>query len=138
MRKLQDLLALIRDRIKTRYQTVRVTSVQMSEQLIAEIKAINPDRMPAVLIVYESALFSFENSVRETTLSLVLIDRFRADSDERALSLITAAEILLELFPPDGLALADGVSVIPADTAVASADLNYSIIAQRIIVRQGT
>ena len=47
MRKLNEIAADLRDLLGTKFQTVRISAMQNSGQLIQEIKAVNPENFPA-------------------------------------------------------------------------------------------
>ena len=92
--------------------------------------------LPGVLIVYESTMFSATNTIRDERLTLVLIDRFRANSDDRALQLFTALEQLLELFPPEGRMIEE-VFVRPEDVQASSPSADFAAVALGLIISQG-
>jgi len=100
------------------------------------LKAINPDKLPGVLIVFDNFAFTATSTVREIRVTLVLLDRFLAKSDDKALSLFQAAETLLSLFPPEGRDL-DGVFVRPEDCFAASPQADYAAMALGLIISQG-
>ena len=54
MRKLHEIAQDLREDLKTVFRTVRISSVQTSDQLLAELKSINPDNLPAAIVVFES------------------------------------------------------------------------------------
>lgn len=137
MRKLQEMFADLKAVLEEHFQTVRITAVQSYEQLLAELEAIHPDRLPGVLIVYKSSQFTEQNRVRESTAPLVLIDRFTAGSDEKALSAFQASEALLELFPATGLRL-QGVTYFPAAVEVVVVDENHVCFALSLTAKQGS
>ena len=135
MRRLDEIAADLKTALEREFHTVRITTVQTSEQFLSEIRAISPEKLPGVIIVYEQSLFTEENTVRESTVSLVLIDRFVAGSDEKALSVFKSSEKLLELFPPLGTVI-NGVFYLPAGCAAASVDKNYACLALSLIAKQ--
>ena len=110
--------------------------MQNLEQFLVELKAINADKLPGVLIVYGNTLYEEYNTVRKDQFSLVLIDRFRARAEERTMSVFRATETLLELFPPDGRQL-NGTDVYPVDCQIASPDPGLAALALGITVSQG-
>ena len=88
MRKLHEIAGDLRDLLKDEFRTVRISSVQTSEQMLQELKSINPDRLPGVIITFESWQMVEENTLRDVSASIVLADSFRSGSDERALSVL--------------------------------------------------
>ena len=95
MRKLNEICTDLKELLAEHFATVRVTSAQISEQFLLELKVISPAKLPAVVIVFEQSSFSSENTIRELRLSLVLINAFVAGSEERTLSVFEAYEKLL-------------------------------------------
>lgn len=136
MRPLNLIAADIKTRLQTAFADVRISSVQTGEQMLQELSALNVQKLPAVLIVFENYTFYNENTLRENRISLVLIDRFRAASDDRALGALSAVESLLALFPPNGLTL-NNVFYIPADCQTETPDRQFACFALRLTVRQG-
>ena len=137
MRKLNEICMDLKELLAEHFATVRVTSAQVSEQFLLELKVINPAKLPAVVIVFEQSSFSSENTIRELRLSLVLINAFIAGNEERTLSVFEAYEKLLGIFTPDGLTHND-VFYLPAECYAASADKNFACLALTLIVKQGT
>ena len=135
--KLQELAGELRTQLLEFFQTVRITAIQNADQFLAELAAINPDKLPGVLIVYESTMFSATNTIRDERLTLVLIDRFRANSDDRALQLFSALEQLLELFPPEGRMIEE-VFVRPEDVQASSPSADFAAVALGLLVSQGS
>ena len=137
MTTLHTIAAKLVKLLEEHFDTVRITTVQTSEQMLLELDAINPGKLPAVLIVFDRFALTDGGVMRESSLTLVLIDRFTAQSSERALSVFEALERLFGLFPPHGRELADGVRVYPADCAAASPARDYACLALGITVKQG-
>ncbi len=135
MRGLDEIAADLKTVLEEHFQTVRITTVQTGEQFLREIRAISPEKLPGVIIVCEQSLFTNENTIRESAVSLVLIDRFVAGSDEKALSVFRASEKLLELFPPDGRTINE-VFYLPTDCAAASTDKDYACLALALTAKQ--
>ena len=102
MRKLNEIAADLRDLLGTKFQTVRISAMQNSGQLIKEIKAINPEKLPGVIVAFESLEFNGTSMTNTERIKLVLVDQFRAAADQRSLSVFQAAGSLLDLFPADG------------------------------------
>lgn len=137
MRKLNEIAADLRDLLLTKFQTVRISSLQTSDQLLSEIRAINPDRLPGVIIVFDGWNFDGMSMTNTTRLTLVMVDRFRAGSDERALSVFQAGSDLAGLFPPDGMEL-NGTYFYPSDCQTASPDSGFAVLAVGIEAKQGS
>ena len=102
MRKLNEIAADLRDLLGTKFQTVRISAMQNSIQLIQEIKAINPEKLPGVIVAFEMLKFNGASMTNTERIKLVLVDQFRAAADQRALSVFQAAGSLLDLFPACG------------------------------------
>ena len=123
--RLEHAVSLIADNLPT--FNVRVSSMQNTEHFLAELKAINQEKLPAVIIVFDGIDFNGETICTETKLSLILIDQFRADSDERAMKLFEKTSELLDHFPLLGKQLGEAF-VTPEDVQVASADPKFAAI----------
>jgi len=137
MRKLNEICGDVRDLLLTKFQTVRISALQTSDQLLKEIRAINPDKLPGVIIVFDSWNFDGMSMTNTAHLTLVLVDQFRAGSDDRALSAFEAASDLAALFPPDGKEI-NGTYFYPTDCVAASPDSGYAVIAAGIEIKQGS
>lgn len=118
---MEQIILSLKTLLEDHFRTVRISAVQTVEQFLLELKAVNRDKLPGVIIVFDGLGNLSESATVEINLTLVLIDRFRADSDERALSLYRAAGELLELFPLDGTEI-NGMHVYPVDMIAASPD----------------
>lgn len=136
MRTLENIVQDLREHISKSFETVRISSLQTPEQFMQEVKAINPDRLPGVIIVFDAMNFLSESSISEFSLTLVLVDRFRAAADVRALSVFRSAGALLDLFPPEGFSL-NNVHVHPVDCTASSPDALYAVMALGIKCKQG-
>ena len=134
MRPLPDLINALREYLAQRFAAVRISSLQTGDQLLSEIKAINPDKLPGVIIVFDRLDFSDESLTADVDLTLVLVDRFRAGSDDKALSLFQATATLLDMFPADGLDLG-GFWISPVDCASGGIDSAYAALALGIRIR---
>ena len=119
------------------FRTVRISAVQTSEQLLKEIKAINPEKLPGVIIIFDNLNFEGMAMTNTGRVTLVLIDQFRSGSDERALSLFQAGSSLMTLFPADGKEI-NGVYYYPLDCVAASPDSQYAALAIGLEVKQGS
>jgi hypothetical protein len=137
MRKLNEIAADLRDLLGTKFQTVRISAMQNPGQLIQEIKAINPEKLPGVIVAFESLKFNGTSMTNTERIKLILVDQFRAAADQRALSVFQAAGSLLELFPADGREI-NGVWYYPADCAAASPDPQFAALAVGLEVKQGS
>ena len=137
MRKLNEIAADLRGVLVEYFRTVRISAVQTSDQLLKEIKAINPEKLPGVIIVFD--LLQYEGMAMTVTeqVTLILVDQFRAGSDQRAMSVLEAASGLMALFPPDGKEI-NGVWYYPADCVAASPDPQFAALAVGLEIKQGS
>ena len=136
MSRLDEIAEALRVDLGEVYPTVRVTAVQTPEQFIQEIRAINPDRLPGVVIVFDSFSANGGEGFEEYQFTLVVVDRFVAGSSERVFSVFKAGADLLDRFPRDGRNLG-GVFITPTDIVAASPDPNYAALALGITCKQG-
>lgn len=136
MRGLNAVFEDLKKRIEKTVATVRYSSMQTPEQFLADLRAIGREKLPGILIVHDNTTFEASGTVRKDQVTLVLVDRFRADSDERVLSSLRTTEALLELFPADGLDL-NGVFVLPRDCMPASPDKDFAAVALGLTIAQG-
>ena len=118
------------------FSTVRICAVQTPEQFLTEIRAINPEKLPAVLIVFDGFAFTAESTVREDRLTLVVLDEFRSASDERALELFKLPGKIMEILPPEGRDL-NGVWIAPEDCTAGSTVIDYAVLAIGVVCKQG-
>lgn len=137
MRKLNEIAGDIRDLLSTEFQTVRISAHQTSEQLLSEIRAVNPDKLPGVIIAPDSWKFEGSSMTNTLKMKLILVDQFRAGSDERALSVFQAGSALMELFPASGREI-NGVWYYPADCAASTPDAQYAALAIGLEIKQGS
>lgn len=137
MRKLNEIATDLRGVLTEYFRTVRISAVQTSDQLLKEIKAINPEKLPGVIIVFDSLNFEGMAMTNTGRVTLVLIDQFRSGSDERALSLFQAGSSLMTLFPADGKEI-NGVWYYPLDCVSATPDSQYAALAIGLEVKQGS
>ena len=137
MRKLNEIAGDLRDLIGTKFRTVRISAMQNSDQLIKEIRAINPEKLPGVIVAFEGLKFNGTSMTNTERIKLVLVDQFRAAADQRALSVFQAAGSLLELFPADGREI-NGVWYYPADCAAVSPDPQFAALAVGLEIKQGS
>ena len=99
MRGPHEIASDLKTLLESSFQTVLITTMQVSEQFLAEIRAISPAKLPAVIIVYERFDLTETNTLDESQLSLVLVDQFVASSEAKALSVLAALSTLRGLFP---------------------------------------
>ena len=137
MRKLNEIAGDLRDLLLTKFLVVRISSLQTAEQLLKEIKSIHPDRLPAVIIVFDSLNYEGMNMTSTEHMTLILVDQFRAGSDERALSVFQAGAALMDLFPADGREI-NGVWYYPVDCVASSPDAQYAALAVGVEIKQGS
>lgn len=136
MRRLDEICLDLKELLSEHFATVRITSAQVSEQFLLELKAIHPAKLPAVVIVFEQGTFTAENSIRESRLSLVLLDAFTAGSQARSLSVFEEFEKLLAIFSERGIQR-NNVFYLPVDYYAASADKNFACLALTVLAKQG-
>ena len=122
--------------LRKKFATVRISAVQAPEQFLQELKAINPDKLPGVIIVFDGSSVNSADGVEEYRFTLVAVDRFRTSSDERALGVLKTAAEVMTLFPSDGRYLG-AVFVHPTDVTAATPDPQYSALALGIVCKKG-
>ena len=137
MRKINEIATDLRGVLTEYFRTVRISAGKTADQLLKEIKAINPEKLPGVIIVFDSLKFQGMNMTNTGRVTLVLIDQFRSGSDERALSLFQAGSGLMTLFPADGKEI-NGVYYYPLDCVAVSPDSQYVALAIGLEVKQGS
>ena len=135
MRKLDEIADDLSQIIKTKFQAVRLSGMQTGEQFLKELAPLNPATLPAVIIAFRAAAFDNGNAVRSDMLELVMVDRFRASSNDRALGIFRRYEDLLDLFPPEGRNEND-VWYYPVETSLIPAADAYVCIALQLKVQQ--
>ena len=131
--RLDDVVAYISDNLPTFH--VRVSAMQNTAHFLAELKAVNSNRLPLVIVVFDGVDFNEETICAETRISLILVDQFRADSDDRARSLFKHAADLMALFPILGKQLGEAF-ITPEDVRAASVDPNFAAIVLGLRVQQ--
>lgn len=122
--------------LRKKFATVRISAVQAPEQFLQEIKAINPDKLPGVIVVFDGSSCNSADGIEEYRFTLVAIDRFYASSDTRAIGVLKTAAEVMALFPSDGRQLGT-VFVHPTDCTAATPDPQYSALALGIVCKQG-
>lgn len=137
MRKLEDIGKDLKQHISPNFATVRITTMQTGEQFLAEIKAISPEKLPAAVIVIDSGEFTDAGRVREPSATIVLIDRFVAASESKALSALRALDKLQELFPAPVTGIED-VYYSPVSFSAAPVDPAYTCFALELALKQAT
>lgn len=134
--KLHEIAAALRTELSEHFRTVRLSSMQTQEQFLRELKSINPEKLPGVVIVFDGLTMISENGSQEMRFTLVAVDRFTAGSDERALSVFATGARLLDLFPADGKTIGD-MFCHPEDCLAASPDGGFAMLAVGIVCKQG-
>ena len=137
MRSLNEIASDLQTLLASGFQTVRISVSQSPAQLLSEIRAINPDSLPGVVIAFDSLDYQGMSMTVVCRVKLILIDQFRAGSDQRALSALQAGSSLMTLFPADGKEI-NGVWYYPAGCATVSPDPQYAALAFTIEVKQGS
>ncbi|MBP5532152.1 MAG: hypothetical protein J6Y54_09030 [Lentisphaeria bacterium] len=122
--------------LRKKFATVRISAVQAPEQFLTELKAINPDKLPGVIIVFDGSSANSADAVDEFRFTLVAVDRFRSSSDARALGVLKAAAELMTLFPSEGRYLG-AVFMHSTDCSAATPDPEYSALALGVVCKQG-
>lgn len=136
MRKFHETALLLREILAEEFQTVRLSAGLCKEQFRPEVEAMHPLHLPGIIVVFDRSSMTDGNAIRESRFSLLLIDRFVAGSDERALSLLDAVDRLNELFPPHGRK-AEGVMFFPDGCTVPEMDSQCACMEFKIIMKQG-
>ena len=134
--KLDEIADALATELRKKFSTVRITTVQAPEQFMQELKAINPERLPGVIVVVDGASVNSGDGVEEFRFTLVAVDRFRAASDARALGVLKTAAELMTLFPSEGRYLG-AVFVHSTDLDAATPDPEYAALALGIVCKQG-
>lgn len=137
MRKLNEIATDLKTLLSNDFETVRISALQSSDQLLKEIQAINPEKLPGVIIVFDGLEFDGEAFTNTAKFTLILIDRFKAGSDDRALSVQNAAGRLMLLFPAEGREI-NCVWYYPDDCVTASPDPHTAAVAVGISAKQGS
>jgi len=137
MRKLNEIAGDLHDLLIIHFQTVRISALQNSDQLIGEIQTINPEKLPGVIVGFNNLKFNGPDMTSTLKMKLVLVDQFRAGNGERTLSVFQAASSLIELFPADGREI-NGVWYYPAECVAVSPDAQYAALAFGLEIKQGS
>jgi len=136
MRTLDEIAGDIKARIADEFPTVRFSTAGNSPQLINEIKAMSEAKLPAVVIVIDAGEVTDSKRKEVLNITLVLIDRFIAGSDERALSVWRNLARLRTLFPPDVTEI-NNVYYLPNRFYTAAGDPRYASFALELEAHQG-
>jgi len=133
---LNEIFKELKGLLSPHFKTVRMTALPVNEQLTNELMAINPDNLPAVLVVYKRGEFTHQNAVRDNIVSLVIIDRYRAGDDERALGAFEVLEKAIGVFIPYGRQTDSGTVYLPLDCGTVSVDPSYACFELSLAVKQ--
>ena len=126
----------LKTELEKHFDTVRITAIQTQDQLLQEIRAINPEKLPGVIIVFDDMLLDSSTGIQEQHFTLVAVAKFVAASSEKALAAFSCVDKLLELFPADGKKF-DKMFVVPTDCVAASPAANYAAFALGITAKKG-
>lgn len=132
---LSGLFTALQELLQEHFRTVRLSMVQNAEQFAQELKALNADKLPGVIIVFDTNIFHPFEGIEETQLTLVLVNSFVAGSSEKAFSLLKETEKLLALFPADGRNIAN-YHCYPADCVTATPDSRFAALALGITCKK--
>ena len=135
MRTLAEIANDIRTAVGAAGFTVRFSTAESSPQLLGELRAMAESRLPAVVIVISDGEFTDSVRKQALTVTLVLIDRFTAGSDERAVSAWKAVQRMMAVFPAD-VTERNGVFYLPRRFYAASGDPKYTCFAFEIEAHQ--
>ena len=133
---MNDFIGALQNILEEHFETVRVSAVQNQDQLLQEIRAINPEKLPGVIIIFDDMLLNSSEGIQEFRFTLVAVAKFTAASSEKAIRAFSCVENLLELFPADGRII-DEMFVIPTDCQSASPAANYAAFALGITAKKG-
>ena len=137
MRTLPEIADDVRRHITGMFPAIRFSTAAEPAQLLREIEAVSINKLPAVIITIHEAAYTQNNQVREPKLSLVLVDRFVAGSDQRAESAWTACETLAAGFPAEGIILND-VVYLPERIVSSATDEQYISFTLHLRLQQRT
>ena len=125
---MEELFTSLEELLKEHFESVRLTMVQNVEQFAQEVKAVNVNKLPAVLVIFDTHLFQSFEGIEETQLTVVLIDSFASGSREKVLSMLEKMGVLLSLFPADGRKIAS-YHCYPTDVVTATPDPRFAALA---------
>ena len=113
MRKLSEIYGDICTHIKPDFPLVRCSSARTPKQIIQEVEGIGRESLPAVVLFLDGIQFLKQKPpLREISVTLMLVDRFHAGSEDQTLSAWEHCEKLYEYFPSEGIQL-NGVFYLP-------------------------
>lgn len=112
MRNLQEIAEDVRAHLAETFRTIRFSSAGTTAQLLAEVDAVNESSLPAVVILIDRGQVVDHARKQQLKLKLVLVGRFAAGSDERAISAWASLQALMNLFPADVTEM-NGVFYLP-------------------------
>ena len=133
---MKDFVDALQNELSGHFETVRISTVQTQDQLLQEIRAINPEKLPGIIIVFDDMLLNSSDSIQEHHFNLVVVAKFTAASSEKAIRAFSCVDRLLEIFPADGKII-DKMFVIPTDCIAASPATNYAAFALGITAKKG-
>ena len=133
---MNNFIGALQNILEEHFETVRVSAVQNQDQLLQEIRAINPEKLPGVIIIFDDMLLNSSEGIQEFRFTLVAVAKFTAASSEKAIRAFSCVERLLELFPADGRII-DEMFVIPTYCQSASPAANYAAFALGITAKKG-
>lgn len=133
---MRAFIEALKGELSPKFPTVRISTLQNQEQLLTEIKAINPEKLPGVIIVFDDLILNSNEGICEHHLTLVAVARFTAASDEKALNALECIDRLLEIFPAHGRSLA-GMYVHPTDCTAAAPAAAYAAFALGLTCKKG-
>lgn len=64
MNNIKQIISDLQTYIGKSFETVRVSAVQNQEQFFKELKAVNPDKLPAVIIVFDNLIYQSSDAVK--------------------------------------------------------------------------
>lgn len=108
MRNLSEIYGDIRRHIGADFPVVRCSSARTPEQMIREVQTIGRTSLPAIIVFLEEMRFLKQSPpLRELSVTLLLVDRYRSGSEEQTLSAWNHCEKLYHYFPSEGIRLHD-------------------------------
>ena len=87
--KLHEIARELQELLGEHFRTVRVTAIQNADQFLAELTAVNPDKLPGVLVVFDNFQFVATGTIREDRIACSP----KADFAAMALGLIVSQGI---------------------------------------------
>ena len=113
MRKLSEIYGDICSHIRPDFPLVRCSSARTPKQMAREVEVIGRESLPVVILFLNEIQFLKQKPPqREIRVTLMLVDRFHAGSEEQTLSAWNHCEKLYKYFPSEGLLL-NGVFYLP-------------------------